>query len=402
MTDIGQASLVGAMLADGHGDRKIAEFLGITRHRARGLIGAAKLAAVGPTLKAGEPLALYESARRALAAAVTTDEVLQVHDATEWIKLYARQAKDRELMANATVLRARAERRLGEMLAAEKAAGHLATGRPKNGSGAEPFRVTLEQAGIDKKLSMRAQAAAAVPQSDFEAGVSRMRESIAAGSAKVIDPAKPDQAKRRESRLAEMRDLAANPLLLPQGPFAAGIADPPWEDPDAPIGQTGRHYRDHYPTMTPAQIAHFHDADGRTPAVIFADRAFLALWVTDHVLLNGQHLPVLAAWGFAPGSIVVWDKVVIGMGQGFVRNQTEHIVLAHRGNVPAPAADVRIRSLFREQRTGTHSQKPVAVYDWLESWFPDMAYVELFARSDSARSGWATWGNQAPKTEATE
>jgi len=66
-------------------------------------------------------LALYESARAALAKAVKVDEVKEIRDKAMAIKAAAKIAKDREMEANAFELRARAERRLGEMMEAGKA-----------------------------------------------------------------------------------------------------------------------------------------------------------------------------------------------------------------------------------------------------------------------------------------
>jgi N6-adenosine-specific RNA methylase IME4 len=376
----------------------------LDRHQVRRALDRLKIQGSVPTAAAG-PLALYETARKALEAATCVDEVLQVRDETEWLKLYARQAKDRDLLANATVLKVRAERRLGEMMALAAAAGDLPEGRPrKNGSWPNPFpRATLEEAGITKSLADTARKAAAMPADVFDARLIALREKIAFGGATiVVDATKPDSGERRESRRTEMRDLAANPMLLPAGPFAAGIADPPWEDPDAPIGQTGRHYRDHYPTMTPCQIADFVDGQGRKPADIFAPTAFLGLWVTDHILVCGLHLPVLDAWGFKPASLIAWDKVAIGMGQGFTRNRTEHLVLAKRGLPAAPDSSHRVDSLLTEQRTPHHSQKPLTPLEWIELWFADMSYVYLFPGDDSVRKNWCMWGKPHRQTEAAE
>lgn len=194
---------------------------------------------------------------------------------------------------------------------------------------------------------------------------------------------------RRTDRLDEMRELASNPLALPAGPFAAGIADPPWENPDAPIGFTGRHYRNQYSTMTPEQIAAMPVRD------MFTATAFLALWITRHHLAIGAHLPVLQRWGFTPNTIMTWDKQWIGLGNGFVRDRTEHLVLATRGKPAAPPADARPDSIFAERRSATHSGKPARIiHQWIETWFPQMSYVELFARQNPGH-GWVSWGNHA-------
>src|SRR5260370_37165457 len=97
------------------------------------------------------------------------------------MKLYARQAKNRDLEADAFELRIRAERRLGEIIAAQKATVGLNRGALVGGTSREPprdTRPTLAQAGIDKKLSARAQKLAAIPPAAFEAMVKEGRKDI--------------------------------------------------------------------------------------------------------------------------------------------------------------------------------------------------------------------------------
>jgi len=75
------------------------------------------------------------------------------------MRAYARQAKNKRLEIDAADIRIRAERRIGQLIAAQKDAGLLA--KP---SGANQHRVrsqpdappTLSEAGIDKNLAHRA------------------------------------------------------------------------------------------------------------------------------------------------------------------------------------------------------------------------------------------------------
>lgn len=80
------------------------------------------------------------------------------------MQAYGRQARDSDLIDRATEIRLRAERKLGALLAEQKATVGMATGgehggrKRIDGSREEPsiVRPTLAEVGVDKKLSCRA------------------------------------------------------------------------------------------------------------------------------------------------------------------------------------------------------------------------------------------------------
>lgn len=122
-------------------------------------------------------LARYDAACRALAVAKSTDEVKKIRDVATAMKAYARQAKNRQLEIDAAEIRVRAERRVGELIQAQKASvglakGNAGRGRPKLGGTKKELPKntppTLADAGIDKRLSARGQQLAAVPEKQFE------------------------------------------------------------------------------------------------------------------------------------------------------------------------------------------------------------------------------------------
>lgn len=105
----------------------------------------------------------WNAAAHALAECRKVDEVKGWVDKAAALTEYARQAKDRHLELDAGEIRIRAERRLGQLLAEQKAAGQMHPGgRPETGALGEPVLVdekpkTLSESGISKKLSSRAQ-----------------------------------------------------------------------------------------------------------------------------------------------------------------------------------------------------------------------------------------------------
>jgi hypothetical protein len=116
----------------------------------------------------------YDAAKLALMEAVKFDDVLAIKDVAKHAELYARQARDTELIERATEIKVRAERRAGQMLAAAKESGDLrGKGNPQL-SQAGTFG--LADIGITKNESSRWQKLAAVSESQFEQAVSAAKE----------------------------------------------------------------------------------------------------------------------------------------------------------------------------------------------------------------------------------
>lgn len=102
----------------------------------------------------------YDAACLAIANAKTVDEVKQIRNSGAALAAYARIAKNKQLEADAAEIRIRAERRVGEMMAAQRATVGLAKGggdTRSTGSKSDPVKPklvpALADAGIDKHLA---------------------------------------------------------------------------------------------------------------------------------------------------------------------------------------------------------------------------------------------------------
>ena len=136
----------------------------------------------------------YEAACRAVAECKAVDEVKAIHNKAEAMRVYARLAEDKTMEVDAVDIGLRAERRLGEMIAAQKAAGGLSRGAAGAGINqhtpeeVRSLRTTapkLSDAGISKDLSSRAQKLAAVPEAEFEQEMGEWRDRVSAEGARV-------------------------------------------------------------------------------------------------------------------------------------------------------------------------------------------------------------------------
>jgi len=80
------------------------------------------MSALGTTLPGAGSLQRYDAACRALAEAKSVDEVKDIRNQAEAMRAYAKQAKNKQLEIDASEVRFRAERRIGELMAAQREA----------------------------------------------------------------------------------------------------------------------------------------------------------------------------------------------------------------------------------------------------------------------------------------
>lgn len=348
-------------------------------------------------------LVRYETARRALAEAKTVDEVKGILDRTEAVRAYARQTKDRSLENDAREIRWRAQRRLGEMIVAEKAAGRLSRGgRPKTLENDSEVSALpkLEDLGVDHTLSKRAQKYAELDGDSFERLVARCRAYAAEhDEAAPLDilRAEEKQAKRDEvaRQYAERTTLGCNvtdlEILAEQGKrFGVIYADPPWEFRVWSGAGKDRSADNHYKTGG-------LDAIKALPVeALAAENCALLMWAVMPELPGA--LEVIKAWGFQYKTVgFTWVKqnksgegLFWGMGY-WTRANAEVCLLATKGKPERIAKDVHQVLLSPIM---DHSRKPDEFHERIERLLPG-PYLEVYARRP--RKGWTVWGNEIPR-----
>lgn len=147
-------------------------------------IAARALAARGGTL------ARYENACRAIAEALDVDELKDIRDEAMALAAAARIAKNKQAEADMMAIRFRGERRLGELMQAQRETVGTAQGRRSDlgfsETQVENAPITLAEAGIDKNLADRARKYAAIPETEFNQRIDDYRERVVAEGERAV------------------------------------------------------------------------------------------------------------------------------------------------------------------------------------------------------------------------
>ena len=326
----------------------------------------------------------YDVACRALAEAATVDEVKDIIDKAEALRIYARQAKNTELEERAAVIRLRGKRRMGEILIEHREAGRLHEGRPrkKNGSEKEPLeRIKIEDFGIDKKLSADSQELARLSEPSFHEVEAKITTAIRDRTRVAMNT-----VEKKEKRAQKEKLLGEYQSSLPAKKYGVIVADPEWRfEPYSRETGMDRAADNHYPTSAAHVVAQ------RDVRSIAADDCVLFLWATIPMLCEAI-VVMDYGWGFTYKSHYVWGKDKIGTGY-WGREKHEMLLIGTRGNPPAPAMGTQCESLIIAPR-GEHSAKPEIFLEIIEGYYPTLPKIELNRRGP-ARPGWDAWGNES-------
>ena len=159
--------------------------------------------------------------------------------------------------------------------------------------------------------------------------------------------------------------------------YSTILLDCPWE-----VYQKGKNSRGaerHYNLMSLDQIRGLPIPD------LAEEDAHVWLWVTNATLEHG--FEILRSWGFTPRSVFTWIKPRMGLGM-YLRNATEHVLLATRGSAPIRFKAQMNWGFFPLQ---SHSHKPEEFHQLVMRCSPG-PYLEMFAHRKFP--GFDVWGNE--------
>ncbi len=302
--------------------------------------------------------------KRALDVAGTFLDVKTIATQAEVMREYLKKIGASVMVINgAAEVKIRAERKMGDELRKLD----LRAGRPqKNGDMMSPLSApTLTDLGIEKKQSSRWQIMASVPEAEFEAEVAKVAKSGGElTTAGVIRIAK------KLAGVAELADIAAGRIVVPDGIYRCLVVDPPW-----PMKKIEREVRPNqvtfvYPTMSEQQLLDYRLVTEKTDAA-----AHLWLWTTQRFMPLAFR--VIEAWGFEYLATLTWCKPGGYQPVGLPQYTSEFVLLARRGGLPF--LDTKDFGTWFQAPRREHSRKPDEFYDLVRRVSPSPR-IDMFSR----------------------
>lgn len=317
-----------------------------------------------------------DKAYSALMEAKTIDELKDIRDKAEALRLYVKQQKQSLEMQNACAeLKIRAERRAGELLKEMERANkndNLKRGPMSQAetSGSE-YSHAIDEANISRSTAYRWQTIAELPEENFEQEIAETKNnSNELTSSRMLQKARRFVAK----------DKPAPPPI--DGKYRIIYADPPWKYNDSGLDDYG-HAERHYPPMKISELCALPVCD------LTEDNAVLFLWVTSPLL--EECFKVITAWGFKYKTSFIWDKVKHNFGH---YNSVRHelLLICTKGSC-TPDVQELFDSVQSIERSSEHSEKPERFREIIDTIYPNGNRIELFARKQVEE--WEVWGNES-------
>jgi N6-adenosine-specific RNA methylase IME4 len=312
-----------------------------------------------------------DDALRALAEARTPQEMVKLANTAEALRRYAQRARLGMAAQNRCAeIRLRAERKLGQFLSGTP---RNLGGRPKPVLRGNGFP-TLEDLGITRKMSHRAQRLAAIPTNDFDLYLKTAAEQEWEITTRLLlhhYERRQTTAKNRQriigGRVDDLIEFAAAGNRM-----GCIVVDPPWSI----LG-----------SILPYDAIEMDELRALPIPELAAERCHLHLWT----LPNQYHFAayeIVNHWGFRVVSEFVWCKTQLGKGH-YWRMSHEILLTAVRGEDDR-FDDHSLRSWIEAPR-GRHSEKPDGIREMIERASPPPR-LEVFARRSVP--GWLVWGHE--------
>ena len=267
----------------------------------------------------GPGLALVRKVQRALAEARSIDEIKNVRDQAEAVRMYVRSARlGLEIQNHAAEVKLCAERKAGKLLAECRLRGG------DRRSTSHDATLKLSDLGITRDQSSRWQLEASVPDSEFHRYVTHCRHAgkeLTSGA--LLRLARSGSNGKQEDPRGEGEpDFAGLPASLRelaerQQRFACIWANPPWWG-------NGFVSRDHGEAICWAHLRKLPVRD------FAAEQAHLHLVAPAECLCDAMR--VIDAWGFAYRGVLVLELLPQGFGS-YWRPAYEFLLLGVRGGL---------------------------------------------------------------------
>lgn len=319
-------------------------------------------------------LVKYEAARHALQEAHTVDEVKEIRDKSEAIRLYAKQAKDFEMANWAAEIRIRAERKFGEMM---RGLDRNPGARTDLTSLHDEVKLDLKEAKekYGQNLVHRSQVMAAIPEDKFEAAIEEHRKEQQALTSTTIRRMHETGKKQQE-----IEKIKSGEIKAPEGKYDVIVIDPPWQMEKIERDVAPDQAAFNYPTMTEEELENLK--------IPFNDDCHIFLWTTH------KHLPMafrlLPKWGAKYVCTFVWHKPGGFQPFGLPQYNCEFILYARMGT-PIFIDFKDFPVCFNAPRGG-HSEKPEEFYNTLRR-VTGGRRLDMFNRR--LIDGFVGWGNES-------
>jgi len=199
----------------------------------------------------------------------------------------------------------------------------------------------------------------------------------------------PDLAKKTQGQTVltefKRRELAENPVPLPEGKYRTIVVDPPW-----PIEKILCKVRPNqivmdYPTMTIEEIKALPISN-----LAMDDGCHLYLWTIQ------KYLPisfeVLRGWGFTYIFTMVWHKKGGFQPFNLPQYNCEFVLFGKKGSLPFLETKDFFTCFEGERRQ--HSRKPQGFYDLVSRVSPEPR-LDYFSREE--KKGFTSYGNETTK-----